>query len=241
MEKLAEEGQGSWLLVKINVDDRQDIGMRYSVQGIPAVKAFKNGHVCDEFVGAMPEGQIAMWLDGFVDGPADDLIKQAEAHLKSGDTQAARASLDEVFSHKPRHQRGTFVLAKLEFAEEKLEEAERHLNSLAHIEDEALQQEIAAFKLVMHAGGGDVASLRKQTQDNPDDLQAYLSLGQALAGTQPEEALRALLTVIEKSPSASEPLAEAARKSMVEIFQVLGMQHEITATYRSLLAQQLYK
>jgi putative thioredoxin len=57
-------------LAKVDVDANQSLAARYGVQGIPAVKAFKNGHVTSEFVGAQPPERVAAFLDALV-GPSE--------------------------------------------------------------------------------------------------------------------------------------------------------------------------
>lgn len=63
LEKLARESKGAWRLVKINSDKHPDLTRRFGVRGIPTVKAFVDGEVVDEFVGAMPEPELRRWLD----------------------------------------------------------------------------------------------------------------------------------------------------------------------------------
>jgi putative thioredoxin len=50
-------------LVKVNVDAEPELANRYGIRGIPAVKAFRNGHVVDEFVGALSAPAVAAFLD----------------------------------------------------------------------------------------------------------------------------------------------------------------------------------
>ncbi len=66
LERLATNADGAWMLAKVNVDNNQGLSQRYSVQGIPAVKAFKNGAVVEQFAGALPESQIVTWLSRIV-------------------------------------------------------------------------------------------------------------------------------------------------------------------------------
>ena len=66
LEKLAAEGNGSWILAKIDVDANQRIAQAAAVQGIPAVKAVFQGQIVSEFTGALPERQVRGWVDQIV-------------------------------------------------------------------------------------------------------------------------------------------------------------------------------
>src|SRR5512139_2373571 len=62
LEKLANEFKGGFILAKINTDQDQRYAMQYGVQGIPAVKGFRDGRLAAEFVGAVPEPQVRAFL-----------------------------------------------------------------------------------------------------------------------------------------------------------------------------------
>ena len=53
-------------LVKVDIDANPELAQRYAVSGIPAVKAFRNGHVVAEFVGARPPAAVAQFLDELI-------------------------------------------------------------------------------------------------------------------------------------------------------------------------------
>jgi putative thioredoxin len=65
---------GRVLLAKIDVDGNQALAGRYGVQGIPAVKAFRDGKVVDEFVGAVPPAKVEQFFDSLVPSRADELL-----------------------------------------------------------------------------------------------------------------------------------------------------------------------
>jgi putative thioredoxin len=78
-------------LAKLDTDANQRLATEYGIRGIPAVKAFRNGHVVSEFVGAIPKPRVEAWLDeltkpGVAETTDDPELKSA---LESGDYEAA--------------------------------------------------------------------------------------------------------------------------------------------------------
>ena len=90
-------------LVKVNVDAEPELADRYGIRGIPAVKAFRNGHVVDEFVGALSPPAVAAFLDRLTaPSEADRLVDELRAAgewpevvaaIDDGDTERALESL----------------------------------------------------------------------------------------------------------------------------------------------------
>jgi putative thioredoxin len=69
---------GRVLLAKVDVDSNQALGGRYDVQGIPAVKAFRDGAVVDEFVGAVPPAKVEAFFDSLLPSQADELLEKGD-------------------------------------------------------------------------------------------------------------------------------------------------------------------
>lgn len=63
LEKLAKEYNGKFILAKMNVDENRETSQKYGIMSIPSVKMFKDGKVADEFVGALPEPHVKIWID----------------------------------------------------------------------------------------------------------------------------------------------------------------------------------
>jgi putative thioredoxin len=66
LEEAVASRAGQVALAKVDVDANGTLAARYAVRGIPAVKAFRNGHVTSEFVGAQPPQRVAAFLDALV-------------------------------------------------------------------------------------------------------------------------------------------------------------------------------
>jgi putative thioredoxin len=107
LERAVAEREGQVELAKVDVDANQELGARFGVSGIPAVKAFRNGSVVAEFVGAQPPVAVESFLDSLT-GPseADRLIGELEARgelpevveaYRAGDHERAlELLLDEI-------------------------------------------------------------------------------------------------------------------------------------------------
>jgi len=111
LERVANETDSGFVLAKLNSDQNQGLSQQYGIRGIPAVKAFANGRVVDEFVGAQPEPMVRQFVGRVKSGfkpaaaastakrttaPADpaDRLKQARQLLSQGSGCKAQSLLD---------------------------------------------------------------------------------------------------------------------------------------------------
>src|SRR3954468_13128039 len=90
LEKVVNEAKGAVRLVKINIDENQEIARQLRIQSIPTVYAFRNGQPVDGFMGAVPESQLrafVLQLTGGVAGasPAEDVLAAADEAYAAGD------------------------------------------------------------------------------------------------------------------------------------------------------------
>lgn len=112
LERLASEADGAWILAKINVDDNQRLSQTYGVQGIPAVKAFRNGSMCEQFTGAIPESQIRSWLKRIIPDASDNLLVTLK-HLATTNPVAALHQLTSFIADHPDNAEATLLYASL--------------------------------------------------------------------------------------------------------------------------------
>ena len=241
LEKLAKEAGGAWVLAKLNTDENQSTAMQYRISGIPAVKAFHKGKVIDEFVGAIPEPAIRKWLGGFLPGQADELATEAERQELAGNWSAAMLGYRNALAEDEGHAGARLGMGRTLFAMERFEDALTELEQVPHggmqrAEAEGLMAR-ARFRL---EGGPDSAEIeaRHRVAEDPDDLEARLTLARALAGReQYREALEGLLSVVKRDAADSR---EAARLAMLEVFAALGDEHALSEEYRPQLAAALW-
>jgi putative thioredoxin len=98
---------GSVLLAKVDVDANQALAARFGVQGIPAVKAFRDGAVVDEFVGAVPKARVEELFDGLVPSRADELLAAGDelSLREAAELEPRRADIAVALAQK-RLERG---------------------------------------------------------------------------------------------------------------------------------------
>jgi putative thioredoxin len=122
LEKAANSRQGKVELAKVDVDKNQMLAQTFGVRGIPAVKAFRDARIVDEFTGAIQPAQVERFFDGLVPSEADELASSGE------DEESLRRALEL----EPNHPDATVALARLLVERGDLDEAEGLLEPLAH-------------------------------------------------------------------------------------------------------------
>jgi len=103
LERLAIEGGGRFILAKINVDQNPGLAMRFGVQGIPAVKAFKQGKVEAEFVGSQPEPVVRRFIQRLVPSPAEQAAQAANSLLVTHHWKEAEEAFREALAEDERN------------------------------------------------------------------------------------------------------------------------------------------
>jgi putative thioredoxin len=96
LEKAAAEREGKVVLAKVDTDANPELAMRFQTAAIPAVKAFRDGEVVSEFIGAQPPAMVERFFDSLVPPAADDAVAQARALHEQGDDDGALELLDGI-------------------------------------------------------------------------------------------------------------------------------------------------
>ena len=99
-------------LAKVDVDANQRVALKYGIRGIPAVKAFRNGHVVAEFVGARAKAGVEAFLDELTKPPVADSVEDEELadFLRAGDYESAFRTLLGELATRPESKDETRAL-----------------------------------------------------------------------------------------------------------------------------------
>ena len=240
LDKLAREYGGKIQLVKINVDENQELATQMRVQSIPMVVAFKDGQPVDGFAGALPESQLRQFfekLTGSEGSPIEQALEKASMMVASGDTQNAAEIYSQILAQDPINAASHAGVAKCLIEAEGIEKAQAYLKGLDAdiLNKEEVKSVLAAIDLE-HASTDteETDSLRQKLDTRPDDPQLRYDLAIALYGDGcSEEAINILVELVKTHKTWNE---EAARAQLLKIFEALGHSDPITIEGRRKLS-----
>ena len=117
LERLAHEADGAWVLAKVDVDANPQLAAAFGVQGIPAVRAYKDGYEVAEFTGALPEPEVRAWLAQLGPGPADIAYDEGAAFEAAGRLDEAAERYRQALAEAPAHADAAAALNRVELAQ----------------------------------------------------------------------------------------------------------------------------
>jgi putative thioredoxin len=238
LEKLADEYGGKFKLAKVNSDENPEISARYAVRGIPAVKAMVDGQIVNEFTGALPESSVRDWLDKIIPSPAEELRREAQQLASTGDRAGALQLLAEATELDPDDEWVRVDAAELLLAQLDAEDAQRLLDTLKDpdiLKDARVLQLKAQVRLAeMKEEGESEAKLAAAIKANENDLEARFKLANVLiASNRPAEGMDQLLEIVRRDRKFRDDIG---RKTLLDVFNLLGGQNELVPVYRRKLA-----
>ncbi|MCH7497524.1 MAG: thioredoxin fold domain-containing protein [Candidatus Marinimicrobia bacterium] len=157
LERLANESDGAFYLAKVNVDENPQLSLRFGVQGIPAVKAFRDGKVVSEFVGAQPEPRVREFLKEIAPTEADQAVEDAASMLATRHWAEAEERYRVVLDSQP----GSYacVQATISLSDYDQPEATAFMNPFAFDTGEPMSLGLASIYGILrnHEGNLDVS------------------------------------------------------------------------------------
>jgi putative thioredoxin len=195
LEAEAAKRAGDVDLAKVDVDANQALAAQFGIQGIPAVKAFKDGTVAAEFTGAIPPAQVATFFDGIAPSEADRLAG-------AGD----EASLRRALELDPGQQEAAVKLGQLLTERGDGDEARE---VLADFEGDFTASGLLAR---LELGDGDEAAPAFAAWDAGDHEQALDLLQEQIAAAQDPDRVDLLRRVMVAIFTELGPASELARE-----------------------------
>ena len=243
LEKLEREYGGRFRLVKVNSDQNPDLSAQFGVRSIPYVVAFVDGKPVNAFVGALPESQLRSFIDKIIPNPSEIQRRKAVRLREAGDAAGAASSLRSAIALDPDNEAARLDLADILLAKPDAKTIVEAKQVLAHISSRqpadpaltALKTRLAALE--MSASLPSQHELEARIAADGADLQARLDLANRLiAERRFEPALEQLLAIVERDRTFNN---DAARKTMLAVFDLAAEQREIVSSFRRRLAAAL--
>jgi putative thioredoxin len=231
LEQLTAEGQGSFRLAKVNVDENPNLALRFGVRSIPTVKAFRDGQVVSEFMGAQPESRIREFIKALAPSKTDLILEKAQSQLDSGDWSEAEVNFREFLSNTPDYPPALLGLARSSLLQGQLEETK------LIIENFPASKEYNSA-MILQPLINSVIRIQGSSHYSDDPLEAAYqnALRLFLLGNYPAM-MDGILDVLRQDKHYKD---EEARYVLLGLFEALGDNYPLTRQYRNELASVLF-
>ncbi len=231
LERLAIEAQGSFRLAKVDVDASPNLAIRFGVRSIPAVKAFRDGQVISEFVGALPEPRVREFIRALAPSQTDLILEKAQSLLEERKWAAAEGLLRQFLAKTPSHPAATLGMLKIAIMQSRFPDAR------ALLQDFPSSKEFAAAETIRPLLDALVMLHRSPAYSEYPLEAAYLNaLWLLLRGNIPA-ALDGLFDILRQDKHYRN---NEVRKIVLGIFEILGDNSTLTQQYRPELALILF-
>ena len=245
LEKLVNSKNGKIILTKINVDENQGIAGQLNIQSIPTVYGFIDGKPVDAFQGAQPESKIEIMINKLIDAtPGNEvpkLIEEAERFFKDQKFEESLAYFEKIVGMDPENIKVITGLLRCLIQLKRFEDALEMFDSF----DESLtnNEEISKIKKFLdNSNIKDVSSYKKLIEEvkiNPQDKELRYSLAESyLSANETEKGFNELLELFSQDPNWNNG---AAKKKMLEFFDLLGFNDPNVAEARKKLSSLMFK
>ena len=245
LENLVNKKNGKVILAKINVDENQGIAAQLNIQSIPTVYGFVDGKPVDAFQGAQPESKIEIMINKLIDAaPGNEvpkLLEEADNLFKDQKFQEAQQIYETLVGMDPGNPKVISGLLRCLVQLKKYDDAKEMMESL---DDETLNnEEIAKINKLLSkigdAGEGELEELKSVVRNEPNNKEKRYELAEKyLSSNKIELGFNELLTIYEQD---SKWKNEAAKKKLLEYFDMLGFTDPNVISARKKLSTMMFK
>ena len=232
LEKVVDEAGGGLRLAKVNIDQNPNLAAQFNVRSIPTVKAFIDGQVAGEFVGAQPENRLREFIGRLTPpSPLDLEIEKGQGLLAGQNWHAAESVLRKVLEQRPESSAVQLGLAKTLLAQNRAEEALELLKSIPSGREYSQAQLMLPFADCLR-------EFKLDLLPDESSLDAIFRNSLRLAGQAKFPlALDGLLDILRENKRYRDGLV---KQVILGILEVMGEEDPQTRAYRAELASVLF-
>ena len=247
LEAEVKATNGKIKMVKIDIDQNQNLASQMRIQSIPAVFAFVDGQPIDGFMGAKAPSELKSFIDKLLekvtddDGDLSEAIAVANEMLNAEEFNDAAETFEAILGEDPESALAFVGLFNAKMGAKKVNDAKKMLDEIP----EALKNksEILALQAQIDLsnqaeGVGEINDLRSTLTNDENNHQARFDLALALfTKGETSEAIQELLTIFRVDQEWND---DAARQQLFKFFDILGSENPITLSGRRQLASMLF-
>ena len=249
IERIIKEKNGNVILAKMNIDESPEVAQQLKIQSIPAVMAFNDGQPVDGFVGVQPEKNISEFVNKISSlknsSTIEENINAGKKYIDEGDLETAALVFSEILKIESENISAKSLLARCLLRSDQLSEAENLINNISPDAEKnqdyvSVRSEVEIFKNAKNnpISNKQEEELKESIKNNPKNYQLKLDLAKLLvAKGENENAINELLEIIEVDAKWNDG---AARKQLIEIFNILGNENILVIEGRKKLSSMLF-
>ena len=241
LEKIISKSVDKITLVKINIDENQQIAAQLRIQSIPTVYAFKNKQIVNAFQGVIPEGQIIEFIEKCLGSKINEdfteFYNEIESAMAENKFEETKDTLLEFISKNSDEIKGICFYLECLIELKQFEEVEAFIGSLEKDvqEKDEIKQVLKKMEIVKNnSSGPDINVLLSKLEKEPSNIDLVIELSEKYFSMKEYESGMSLLL---KNYSTNK---DKVKNKMVEFFGVLGNTDRITIEYRKKLSQLMF-
>ena len=241
LEKIISKSGDKITLVKINIDENQQIAAQLRIQSIPTVYAFKNKQIVNAFQGVIPEGQIIEFIEKCLGSKINEdfteFYNEIESAMAENKFEETKDTLLEFISKNSDEIKGICFYLECLIELKQFEEIEVFISSLEKDvqEKDEIKQVVKKLEIVKNnSSGPNINELLDKLENEPDNIDLVLEISDKYFSIKEyENGMDLLLKYYPKN-------RDSIKNKMVEFFAVLGNTDQVTIRYRKKLSQLMF-
>ena len=241
LEKIISKSGDKITLVKINIDENQQIAAQLRIQSIPTVYAFKNKQIVNAFQGVIPEGQIIEFIEKCLGSKINEdfteFYNEIESAMAENKFEETKDTLLEFISKNSDEIKGICFYLECLIELEQFEEVKVFISSLEKDvqEKDEVKQVLKKMEIVENnSSGPNINDLIGKLEKEPSNTDLVIELSEKYFSMKEyENSMDLLLQNYSKNK-------DKVKNKMVEFFGLLGNTDQITIKYRKKLSQIMF-